>query len=141
MEVRERHVVDVPTGAVHERQVGGAHQVPDCLAEDSNGQPLLDSADHRSHMVDAVPQSDGRRQECPSIHPTLLPQLQMNVQYPMPTTKGKVKLSSGEYSSMHAHFYSAWEAGKLAELVDSCINAGPFTASNPKPEECKITGT
>jgi len=65
----------------------------------------------------------------------------MNVRYPMPTTKGKVKLSSGEYSTMHAHFYSAWEAGKLAELVDSCINAGLFTASNPKPEECKITGT
>jgi hypothetical protein len=53
-------------------KLGVRRKFPDCLAEDSIGQPLIDSADHRSHMVDAVPQSDGRRQECPSTHPTLL---------------------------------------------------------------------
>jgi hypothetical protein len=26
---------------------------PDCLAVDSSGQPVVDSADHRMHMVDA----------------------------------------------------------------------------------------
>jgi hypothetical protein len=106
---------------------------PDC----SDG--TLDSADHRSHMVHAVQQSDGTRL-CPSAHPTPVPQLHMNVRFPMPTTTGKVKLSSGDYSTMHADFYNAWDATRLAELVGTCINAGPFTASNPKPEDCKVTG-
>jgi Domain of unknown function (DUF1996) len=41
---------------------------PDCVAEDSNGQPLMDSADHRSHMAYAVSQGDGTRR-CPDTHP------------------------------------------------------------------------
>ncbi len=109
---------------------------PDCLAVDANRQPLLDSADHRSHMVHAVLQADGERQ-CPSTHPYAVPRLQMNVQFPIPTTRGKPTLSSGTYSTMHADFFNAWKQPKLAELVGSCINAGPFSASNPKPEECK----
>lgn len=103
---------------------------PDCLAVDANGRPLLDSADHRSHMVDAG--SAG----CPSTHPYPVPRLQTNFQFPMPTTRGKVKLSSGAYSTMHADFFNAWQVGTLEDLVKRCINAGPFTASNPKPQDC-----
>ena len=95
----------------------------------------LDSADHRSHMVYPVMQSDGTLQ-CPSTHPTAVPRLQPNIQLPIPTTSGTVKLSSGDPSTMHADFFNAWEEGRLAELVERCINAAPFTASNPKPAEC-----
>jgi len=108
---------------------------PDCLAVDANRQPLLDSADHRSHMVDAVLQADGERL-CPSTHPYAVPRLQMNVQFPIPTTRGKPTLSSGTYSTMHADFFNAWNQPKLEDLVNRCINAGPFTASNPKPPGC-----
>ena len=103
---------------------------PDCLQVDANGRPLLDSADHRSHMVAAG--SEG----CPSDHPYPVPRLQTNFQFPMPTTSGKVKLSSGEYSTMHADFFNAWQEGALEDLVKRCINAGPFTATNPKPQDC-----
>jgi hypothetical protein len=37
---------------------------------------------------------------------------------------------------MHADFFNAWQAGALEDLVARCINAGPFTASNPKPSDC-----
>jgi hypothetical protein len=103
---------------------------PDCLQVDANGRPLLDSADHRSHMVDA--ESAG----CPSTHPYPVPRLQTNFQFSMPTTRGKVKLSSGAYSTMHADFFNAWQAGTLEDLVARCINKAPFTASNPKPQDC-----
>jgi Domain of unknown function (DUF1996) len=103
---------------------------PDCLQEDANG-PLLDSADHRSHMVAAG--SAG----CPSTHPISVPRLQTNFQFPIPTTRGKPKLSSGAYSTMHADFFNAWQEGKLEDLVARCINAGPFTASKPKPKDCQ----
>ncbi|HSK86159.1 MAG TPA: DUF1996 domain-containing protein [Rubrobacter sp.] len=108
---------------------------PDCLAKDSNG-PLLDSADHRSHMVDAVQPASGGKATCPSTHPIPVPRLQTNVEFPIPTTRGKPKLSSGAYSTMHADFFNAWQEGVLEDLVARCINAGPFTATNSKPADC-----
>ena len=99
--------------------------LPDCLQVDANRQPLLDSADHRSHMVDAG--SAG----CPSTHPYPVPRLQTNFQFPMPITRGKVKLSSDHQgdppgSTMHVDFFNAWQEGKLEDLVARCINAGPL---------------
>jgi hypothetical protein len=108
---------------------------PDCLKVDANRQPLLDSADHRLHMVHADLQANGVRQ-CPPTHPYAVPRLQMNIQFPIPTTRGNVKLSSGDYTTMHADFFNAWDQPKLADLVNRCINAGPFTASNQKPPDC-----
>jgi hypothetical protein len=113
---------------------------PDCLAEDANG-PLLDSADHRSHMVDAVPQDNSPYKKCPSTHPIPVPMLQLNFQFPIPTTRGHVTLSSDHEgdrpgSTMHADFFNAWQEGKLEDLVARCINTGPFTTSNKKPTDC-----
>jgi hypothetical protein len=107
---------------------------PDCLAKDANG-PLLDSADHRSHMVDSVVQDNGVK-KCPSTHPIPVPMLQTNVQFPMPTTRGTVTLSSGAYSTMHVDFFNAWQAGTLEDLVARCINEAPFTSTNPKDADC-----
>jgi Domain of unknown function (DUF1996) len=106
---------------------------PDC----SNGK--LDSADHRSHMAYAVRQSDGTRR-CPTTHPKPVPALSMNVHFPLPTASGKVTLSSGAASTIHADFFNAWNQHKLAALVRSCINAYPFSTKNPKPAQCKATG-
>ena len=109
---------------------------PDC--SDGN----IDSADHRSHMVHAVQQSDGTMR-CPSTHPKPVPALTMNVRFPIPTTSGTVRLSSDHQgdppgSTMHADFYNVWDPGALTRLIDRCIKAAPFTASNPKPSECKL---
>ena len=104
---------------------------PDC--SDGN----LDSTDHRSHMAYAVKQSDGAT-VCPSTHPKPVPALTMNVRFPIPTTSGRVTLSSGSSSTMHADFYNVWDQGALTGLIDRCIKAAPFTASNPKPSECKL---
>ncbi len=107
---------------------------PDCLAKDANG-PLLDSADHRSHMVDSVLQDNGVK-KCPSTHPIPVPMLQTNFQFPIPTTRGTPTLSSGAYSTMHVDFFNAWQAGTLEDLVARCINEAPFTSSNPKDADC-----
>jgi hypothetical protein len=106
---------------------------PDC----SNGQ--LDSFDHRSHMAYAQVPDNGGKARCPSSHPTPVPRLQTNVEFPIPATRGKPTLStasgtSGKYSTMHAGFFNAWDQARLKYLVDRCINAAPFTTS--KPEDC-----
>src|SRR5829696_5326140 len=114
---------------------------PDCLAVDDSvqpPQPLLDTdpddpnaIPHRSHMVAAG--SAG----CPSTHPYPVPRLQTNFLFKnIPTTKGKPTLSSGDYSTMHADFFNAWQEGALEDLVKRCINDAPFSASNPKDADC-----
>jgi Domain of unknown function (DUF1996) len=131
---------------------------PDCLAVDSTGKPLLDTRDaegktlyvpddHRSHMVDAT--SAG----CPSDHPYPVPRLQTNFLFKnnILTKRGQPTLSTkvdalgnytGDYSTMHVDFFNAWQPfqkpldGSLDDLVARCINAGPFTATKPKPADC-----
>ena len=86
-------------------------------------------------MVDAVTPSNGGYAECPTSHPYPVPRLQTNFQFPIPTTRGTPKLSSGAYSTMHADFFNAWQQGTLETWWHRCINKAPFTASNPKPPD------
>jgi hypothetical protein len=92
-------------------------------------------------MVDSVQSQNGGVKKCPSTQPYPVPMLQTNFTYPIPTTRGKVKLSSDHSgdppgSTMHADFFNAWQEGTLEDLVARCINGGPFTASNPKDADC-----
>jgi uncharacterized protein DUF1996 len=111
---------------------------PDCLATGETGKPLLDSADHRSHMTYRKRQSDGTTQ-CPSTHPIPIPALHLVIEFPIPTTPGQVTLASdhpGEHGdSMHADFFNAWDQAVLEGLVKTCING--FDPSLPEPRECK----
>ena len=120
---------------------------PDCLAEDSTGQLLTDTDpngsrfpnDHRSHMAYAVNQPNGTKL-CPDTHPNPIATLTMEVKFKIGTTSGTVSLSSDHGappgSTMHADFFNAWDQDKLTALVESCINAYPFTAE-PKPANCR----
>ena len=101
---------------------------PDC----SNGK--TDSADHRSHMARSVLKRDGKRR-CPSTHPVPVPTLTINANFAIPTTPGKVTLSSGSASTMHSDFWNTWDQQALDALVERCINGVP--PSEPRPEECR----
>jgi hypothetical protein len=105
---------------------------PDC----SNGN--IDSSDHLKHMAYSVLRNGTKR--CPSTHPTPVPGLNINIHYRIPTTSGRVTLSSGDASTQHADFFNAWDQQRLAALVSSCINAYPFSASKPKPAQCQQMG-
>ena len=113
---------------------------PDCVAEDSNGQLLTDSFNHRRHLAYAVTQPDGTNQ-CPDTHPNPVATLFMEVKFQIGTHPGTVTLSSDHgappASTMHADFFNAWDQEKLSTLVESCINAYPFTPENPKPTDCR----
>lgn len=101
---------------------------PDC----SNGK--LASDNHRSHMTYSRP-TDGKVR-CPKSHPRSVPVLTMNVIFDMPAgQRGKVTLSSGRASTMHADFFNAWNQEALAALVKRCINQVP--PSKPRPEVCR----
>ena len=106
---------------------------PDCLAVARNGEPILDSTDHRSHMTYSRRIKD--RLQCPRSHPRSVPVLTMNVTFELPRPSGNVRLSSGPSSSMHADFFNAWNQERLNGLVERCINSVP--PSRPRPKVCK----
>jgi hypothetical protein len=64
----------------------------------------------------------------------------MEVKFKIGTASGRVSLSSDHGapggSTMHADFFNAWDQEELTTLVESCINAYPFTAK-PKPASCR----
>jgi Domain of unknown function (DUF1996) len=100
---------------------------PDC----SNGK--LDSYNHRAHMAYSKPIAGKVR--CPSSHPISVPVLTMNVTFPLPTSRGPARLSSGLPSTIHADFFNAWRQETLRVLVKHCIN--DVAPGKPRPAECR----
>ncbi len=80
----------------------------------------LDSPDHRDHMAQSKRGDDGFR-HCPDTHPTAVPQLGLQVEYPIAGGPA-VTLSSGGQFSGHADFWNAWLPDPLSHLVDTCLN-------------------
>lgn len=109
---RSKGTADVPTCTGLERLV--AHvRFPSCW-DGKN----LDSADHKSHVV-----YPGKRRVCPADHSVRLPELVVNVRYPLSVRGGPgIQLSSGDASSMHADVFSAWSGGRQRHLVRVCLN-------------------
>ena len=102
---------------------------PDC----SNGKHFSDN--HRSHM--AYSRKIDGKVRCPKSHPRSVPVLTMNVTFDLPARPrtGKVTLSSGGASTMHADFFNAWDQVALKSLVKRCINQVP--PSKPRPQACR----
>jgi hypothetical protein len=61
--------------------------------------------------------------------------LTINANFNIPTTTGKVTLSSGDATTMHADFWNTWNQAMLEHLVQRCINE--VLASEPRPDECR----
>jgi uncharacterized protein DUF1996 len=93
----------------------------------------LDSPDHRSHLVYPV----GHR--CPSDHRRSIPEVSVRVHYgiwdpctgavpcgPDDASAANVvmRLSGGDYTTMHADLWNTWQQDALDELVDRCIRDG-----------------
>jgi hypothetical protein len=84
----------------------------------------LDSPDHQAHM--AYNNADGLElglQECPASHPIVVPQLQLNVTYPMHDGNG-VELASGSAVTAHADFFNAWKRSALRKQINRVLSRG-----------------
>jgi hypothetical protein len=84
----------------------------------------LDSPDHQSHM--AYNRAGGMElgpQRCPESHPVVVPQLQLNVVYPVLDGNG-VTLASGSVLTAHADFFNGWRQSVLRHRVNDVLNGG-----------------
>lgn len=110
---RSKGAADVPTCTGLERLV--AHVRFQSCWDGVN----LDSADHKSHVV----YPNQRTKACPADHPVRLPELVVNVRYPLSVRGGaNLQLASGGASTMHADVFSAWSGRRQRHLVRVCLN-------------------
>ena len=80
-----------------------------------------DSPNHKSHMRYATKLGGGRR-GCPRTYPVPVPELTMEIVFPIRNGSG-VKLSSGPFYTLHGDFFNAWNQTALNKLIQSCIRA------------------
>jgi hypothetical protein len=98
----------------------------------------LDSPDHRAHMAyHATGGRVGILGRCPSSHPVHVPELTVNVTYPMHDGAG-VALASGSVVGAHADFFNAWQPAALRAQVDRALNGG--MACSPLLGCARLTG-
>lgn len=84
---------------------------PDCW----NGTDLA-SPDNRAHM------SYSTQGLCPTSHPVAVPQLQFIVDYGIDGDATGLELSSGGVQSGHGDFLNAWDPGRLAREIRTCLH-------------------
>jgi hypothetical protein len=108
-----------PAGA----KVGMEVDFPQCIQVDAGGRPLIDSADHRSHLAFATP---GRG--CPATHPYAIPAVTYIVDWVVPagTDSSTLRLSSDGYTggpggySRHADYIEGWDDRVRDQFVRNC---------------------
>lgn len=125
----DAHATDVPPLSVAAWHCGSSSDVratpPACPADarlalritfpDCWDGEHVDTPDHRSHMG----RSAGGR--CPDSHPVAVPQLVMDIHYPV-SGSPELLLASGALTTAHADFLNAWDQDKLETEVRLCIN-------------------
>lgn len=78
----------------------------------------LDSDDHASHMAYAAA---GR---CPPSHPVAVPELVVEVRYPIHGEGHDLVLASGDTITAHADFMNGWDQDALEREVRTCLAKG-----------------
>lgn len=78
----------------------------------------LDSEDHKQHLAYAVGGT------CPPQHPVAVPELVVEVRYPIHGDGHDLVLASGQTITAHADFMNGWDQDKLEREVRTCLSRG-----------------
>ncbi len=103
---------------------------PQCGAVDGQGNPVLDSPDHRSHM--SYP-SGWPDRGCPSSHPRTYPQLTEHFRWRVPAGGAAgLKFSADMFANaqpgwtFHADWWNGWDTNTAQTLINNCFRNGPY---------------
>jgi Domain of unknown function (DUF1996) len=78
----------------------------------------LTSPDHRSHLAPLG--DDG---SCPDDHPVLIPELHVEIRYPVTPEGTPLSLASGPATGGHGDALVAWDSDHIESEVDVCLRA------------------
>ncbi|MDQ3065504.1 MAG: DUF1996 domain-containing protein [bacterium] len=113
---------------------------PQCGANNPDGSPMLDSANHRSHMAYPLGWPD---KGCPASHPREYPEILEHFRWRVPATgAGGLRFSSDTYSSgqpgwtFHADWWNGWNPATAQTILTRCYHSG-ISGSAPGTD-CRI---
>ncbi len=99
---------------------------PQCGAEDAQGNPILDSPNHRSHMSYPLGWPD---RGCPASHPREYPEILEHFRWRVPATGAAgLRFSSDMYSgsaaglTFHADWWNGWDPATSQSIIDNCFH-------------------
>lgn len=133
---RDEIPADCPPGWYIQAEI----EFPQCGARNSNGTPVLDSPDHRSHMAYPLhyewPDIDKTKQPnriCPDSHPIVYPVITEFFRWRVPSTGAAgLRFSSDMFESQgakpgwtfHADWWNGWDERTSKTLLDNCFHGG-----------------
>lgn len=119
-------------------QINATIRMPQCLAVDAQGEPVLTSADYMSHTA-SVPDD----QACPASHPYRIPELTYLVYWPNGTDHLGAGVENWRLTSdtgvpggsLHGDWLAGWNDNTIKLWTENCIdpagvNNGPRNCSN-----------
>lgn len=118
-------------------------QFPQCLAVDTDGEPVLTSDDHQSHTIrlGSSSQWGPQTRACPASHPYRVPQISYLVRWANPQGDGETlwRLSSDVGAddtfvehpggSLHGDWLGGWHEGSQQAWLDGCFLNEPRNCS------------
>ncbi len=114
----------VPTRCPAGYYIQGSVRFPQCGARNSDGSPVLDSANHRSHVSYGAGWPD---LGCPSSHPIAYPEVLEHFRWRVPSTGASgLKFSSDMYPSaqpgwtFHADWWNGWDTEASNSIIQNC---------------------
>jgi len=127
----------IPTDCNADEYINATITFPQCLAVDSNGDPVLSSPDFMSHTR-MIPNND----QCPSTHPYRVPQISYLLYYPNGTDGAGAGVANWVLSSdksvpggsLHGDWLGGWHDQAMQKWIDGChdpkeIYSGPRNCS------------
>ncbi len=115
---------------------------PQCGAVDAQGNPVLDSPNHRSHMSYPLGWPD---LGCPSTHPRAYPEILEHFRWRVPASGAAgLRFSSDMYGTtpgwtFHADWWNGWDQATGNTIINSCYKA--TSNGSPPGLDCRINLT
>ncbi len=118
----------IPTRCPPGYYIQATIEFPQCGANNPDGTPMLDSANHRSHMAYGLGHPDGG---CPTTHPRVYPSITEHFRWKVPANGAAgLRFSSDMYPGVqpgwtfHADWWNGWDNATSQSLVDNCYSGG-----------------
>lgn len=119
----------IPPSCPPDKSLSEIIEFPPCWkGKGADGNPILDSPDHKSHM--AYMMYEGGRWVCPSTHPVKLPRVSYHIYYNNEDFTGWY-LSSDRHNganypggqTLHADWFGGWNKSAMTDWTKNCIQA------------------
>ncbi len=140
----QEHYSSIPSNCAPGNYIQASIGFPQCGARNSDGTPVLDSPNHRSHMSYGAGWPD---KGCPSTHPIAYPKITEHFRWKVPASgSAGLRFVSDRYSAnnpagwgFHADWFNGWNPSTLQKIINNCFTSrGIVGNSTSRGADCSM---